>query len=212
MKILSDLREEYYRGELREVDMFGNPLQQFSSWMQEAIDGELSEPNAMILTTALPNGMPSSRVVLLKDITQKGFVFFTNYQSRKGMEIVANPNVALVFDWHQMERQVRIEGVAEKIPPEESDVYFNSRPETSKLGAWISPQSKVLQSRAELDNLQRVTQLRFTGRPIDRPPHWGGFLIVPNLVEFWQGRPNRLHDRILYVRSEESWKTQRLAP
>ncbi len=211
MKNLSDFREEYNQGELWEARMHDNPLHQFSGWMQEAIESGLPEPNAMILATALCDGTPSARIVLLKEVTSNGFVFFTNYESRKGKEIAENPHVALVFPWHPIERQVRVEGVIEKIPAEDSDAYFNSRPETSKLGAWVSPQSKVLHSREELDHLQQENERKFFGKPIHRPTHWGGYLIIPHLIEFWQGRPNRLHDRILYLKSGKNWKIQRLA-
>lgn len=212
MKDLSSYREEYRRGELHENEIKANPFQQFEIWMQDTIDNRTIEPNAMAVATSTPDGKPSIRVVLLKELTDQGFVFFTNYHSRKGQEISSNQHVAAVFDWHVMERQVRIEGTIKKISEEESDIYFNSRPEASKIGAWVSPQSQVVNGREELDKLQQQSEQRFAGKSIPRPPHWGGYIIIPSKIEFWQGRPSRLHDRILYSITNEGWKIDRLAP
>lgn len=212
MKDLSNYREDYRRGELNESDVKADPFQQFEIWMQDAINNKGFEPNAMSVATATPDGKPSIRVVLLKELTNQGFVFFTNYNSRKGNEIAQNPHAAIVFDWHVMERQVRIEGRIEKISEHDSDTYFNSRPEGSKIGAWVSPQSKIVKGREELDQLQQQTELRFANQPIPRPPHWGGYILIPHRIEFWQGRTSRLHDRIVYNRNGDSWEVVRLAP
>lgn len=212
MKKLSDLRQEYTLGELSEKNILPNPIEQFKAWMQDAIDARIIEPNAMVLATASPDGSPSARVVLLKEVTPDGFVFFTNYESRKGKEIIANPHVALVFDWHEMERQVRVEGVAEKISAEDSDRYFHSRPANSRLGAWASPQSQVIENRSVLEQRQTHFEQHYTDRGIERPPHWGGFGIIPSVIEFWQGRANRLHDRLVFQKQDEDWHICRLAP
>lgn len=212
MKDLSNFREEYRSGELHENEIKENPFQQFEIWMQDAINNKTIEPNAMAVATSTPDGKPSIRVVLLKELTDDGFVFFTNYNSRKGHEIDSNPNAAIVFDWHVMERQVRIEGTIKKVSNEESDAYFNSRPEGSKIGAWVSPQSQVVNGREELDKLQQQTEQRFAGKSIPRPPHWGGYIVIPATIEFWQGRPSRLHDRIRYTKTTKGWKIDRLAP
>ncbi len=212
MKDLSNYREDYRRGELSESDVKANPFQQFKIWMQDAINNKGFEPNAMSVATATPDGKPSIRVVLLKELNEHGFVFFTNYNSRKGNEITINPYAAMVFDWHVMERQVRIEGKIEKISELDSDTYFNSRPKGSKIGAWVSPQSQIVNGREELDQLQHQTEQRFADQPIPRPPHWGGYILIPHRIEFWQGRTNRLHDRIVYNRNGDSWEVVRLAP
>lgn len=212
MKELADFRREYNAEILSENDMPKNPLNLFNEWMKTAIASEICEPNAMIVATATPDGKPSARVVLLKEANDNGFVFYTNYLSRKGREILTNPFVAAVFDWHEIERQVRIEGRVERVSPEDSDAYFNIRPEASKLGAWTSPQSKIIKNREELDSLQAETEARFSQTPIHRPDFWGGFLIRPTTIEFWQGRPSRLHDRLVYHKTEEGWTLHRLAP
>jgi pyridoxamine-phosphate oxidase len=212
MEDLSKMRQEYEAGNLNETEMAADPLAEFQEWMEAAMAAGLSEPNAMTLATATADGRPSARVVLLKEVTDSGFVFFTNYLSRKGRELIVNPYAALVFDWHDMERQVRVEGRVEKVPAEESDAYFRSRPENAKLGAWTSPQSKIIKNRSELDELQKESERKFAEKTIYRPAHWGGFLIRATVVEFWQGRPNRLHDRIVYYKTEEGWSRHRLAP
>lgn len=192
--------------------MAADPMEMFARWLEEAIAAGIDEPNAMTLATASPEGKPSARVVLLKEMTRNGFTFFTNYRSRKGEELRLNPYAALVFDWHEMARQVRIEGAVEQLPPDESDAYYLSRPENARIGAWTSPQSRVVADRGELDALQREVEQRFAQEPLPRPDHWGGYLVRPERIEFWQGRPNRMHDRLVYEKNEEEWSLQRLAP
>jgi pyridoxamine 5'-phosphate oxidase len=210
---IADLRRNYTHRELTEDAIANDPIEQFQQWFDEAVAAELPEPNAMTLATATPDGIPSARMVLLKGLDQQGFVFFTNYQSRKGQELTANPQAALVFWWAELERQVRIEGRIEVIDPQESDDYFNSRPIGSQLGAWASPQSQVVPTRDTLEQrLQQLTQ-DHADQPICRPPHWGGYRVIPGAIEFWQGRPNRLHDRLRYRRKgDNSWEIERLAP
>jgi len=212
MDELSKMRQEYDADLLDEQLMADDPLETFTEWMDDAIAFGMKEPNAMILATATTDGKPSARVVLLKDVSAEGFVFFTNYMSRKGRELLINPQAAVVFDWHEMARQVRVEGRVEKLPAEESDAYFDTRPENAKIGAWTSPQSEIVKDRTEIEQLQRETEQRFAGKSIPRPDHWGGFLIRPTVVEFWQGRPDRLHDRIVYDMTEKGWSKRRLAP
>ena len=192
--------------------MAADPMEMFARWLEEAIAAGIDEPNAMTLATATPEGKPSARVVLLKEMTRNGFTFFTNYRSRKGEELRLNPYAALMFDWHEMARQVRIEGAVEQLPPDESDAYYLSRPENARIGAWTSPQSRVVADRGELDALQREVEQRFAQEPLPRPDHWGGYLVRPERIEFWQGRPNRMHDRLVYEKNEEEWSLQRLAP
>jgi pyridoxamine 5'-phosphate oxidase len=213
MTDLSGFRKEYIGNVLLESQMESNPMLQFEQWMEDAIRFGMPEPNAMILATSTPEGKPSARCVLLKESNERGFVFFTNYRSRKGMELNANPFAALVFDWHEMERQIRIEGRVEKLSDEESDLYFHSRPISSQIGSWASPQSQIIEDRETLDNSFRQYEKKLIDyRPIPRPSHWGGFIVIPHLIEFWQGRPNRLHDRIAYYRKKEIWEMNRLAP
>ena len=212
MKTLFNLREEYTQDELDENQMPESPIEQFNKWMRDAIDAELSEPNAMVLATCTRDGKPSARIVLLKEVSADGFIFFTNYMSRKGHELSENSASALVFDWHEIERQVRIEGNIEKVSETDSDTYFDSRPSNSRLGAWASPQSRVLKNREELENLQKEFEEKFANRAIPRPPHWGGYVLHPTSIEFWQGRPGRLHDRILYTLTSSGGEKQRLAP
>ena len=188
------------------------PIAQFKRWFEEAISAKITEPNAMTLCTISPSGSPSSRVVLLKDYMDRGLTFFSNYQSRKGRDIEVNPQVALCFYWPDLERQVRIEGVATRLSAIESDEYFAKRPRGSQLGSSVSPQSSVVSSRDELEaKLQALTQ-QYEGTAVPRPAHWGGYCVTPNRVEFWQGRENRLHDRILYEQSDGEWRISRLAP
>lgn len=193
--------------------MAATPHAQFRIWFEEALSAELPEPNAMHLATVSAEGQPSGRVVLLKGLDDGGFSFYTNYQSRKGRELEDNPNCALTFFWPELERQVRIEGSAHRLPDETSDAYFTSRPRNSQIGAWASPQSTVILNRDILETRMQDLLSRFSGdEPLDRPRQWGGFVVIPNTVEFWQGRPSRLHDRIRYVRAESNWQIQRLAP
>ncbi|WP_026310014.1 pyridoxamine 5'-phosphate oxidase [Niabella aurantiaca] len=211
---IADIRINYSKKSLSETDVAADPISQFNSWWQEAIKSQLSEVNAMTLATADANGIPDARIVLLKGISDKGFVFFTNYQSRKGKELEENPNACLVFFWKELERQVRVTGTVSKVSKEESDRYFYSRPAGSQIGAVASPQSAVIPNREFLDQQTRdLTDGIASGRKILRPDHWGGYLVTPTAIEFWQGRPSRLHDRLRYTAQEDGrWKMERLAP
>jgi pyridoxamine 5'-phosphate oxidase len=196
---------------LLEEDVQANPIEQFSTWWTEAIDSKIDEVNAMTLSTATPDGIPSARVVLLKGFTNEGFIFFTNYLSHKGTELAKNPRAALTFYWKELERQVRIEGTVEKVSELDSDAYFQSRPAGSRIGAWASPQSTVIASRDIIEESVQKYKAQF-GENIPRPPHWGGYIVKPVKLEFWQGRSSRLHDRIQYLRQNGEWRTGRLAP
>lgn len=211
-KNIADIRKEYQLQSLLESDVADDPFVQFNRWWADAENSQLDEINAMTLATASAAGIPSARTVLLKSVTDNGFVFFTNYNSQKGKELAENPNACLVFFWKELERQVRILGKTEKVNDEESDEYFNSRPRGSRIGAWASPQSSVIASREVIEeNITRLEE-QFTEN-ISRPPHWGGYIVIPSVIEFWQGRPNRLHDRIQYSGSAAGgWKIERLAP
>lgn len=209
---LSGLRREFTLKTLDERDVLSDPIAQFETWFNEAISGSVLEPNAMTLSTVGLDMKPSSRVLLLKELKPEGFVFFTNYESRKAGQLAENPYCALTFLWNELERQVRIEGRAEKISSHESDSYFERRPQASKLGAWASPQSKVIAGRRYLENLVAAFDAEFKDREINRPANWGGYIVKPYLIEFWQGRQNRLHDRIQYSLIEEKWIVERLAP
>jgi pyridoxamine 5'-phosphate oxidase len=209
---LSDIRKEYTIKSLDFDDVSENPFDQFKIWLHEAIDSKVPEVNAMCLSTIGLNGFPNARIVLLKEMDH-GFVFFTNYESEKGQEIKANPNASLTFFWPELERQVRIMGQIEKVSDQESDTYFLSRPKSSQIGAWTSPQSKVIADRAELNLRLEKMEERFSTEAITRPIHWGGYRLLPIKIEFWQGRPSRLHDRICYEKqSDGTWGISRLAP
>ncbi|MCS3755730.1 pyridoxamine 5'-phosphate oxidase [Salinibacter ruber] len=215
MSKLADLRQEYARAELSRDHVTDDPIEQFRAWFDEAEDAELEEPNAMTLATAATDGTPSARIVLLKGLDDRGFHFYTNYESRKGTDLSQNPHAALVFLWKPLERQVRIEGTVERLPAEESTEYFHRRPRGAQMGAWASPQSRVVDSRADLEeNLDTVKAEYEDEDEIPRPSHWGGYVVRPTEVEFWQGRPNRLHDRLRYRRSDPAgdWTLERLAP
>ncbi|GAB2468268.1 pyridoxine/pyridoxamine 5'-phosphate oxidase [Hymenobacter qilianensis] len=211
---LADLRKSYAQHTLTEADVLPDAVHQFRTWLNEALAAHLDEPTAMTLATVGDDGQPTTRVVLLKGLPDDaGFLFYTNYNSRKGHELASHPQAALNFFWPGLERQVRVEGRVEKAPQELSDQYFQSRPRASQVGAWASPQSQVIGSREELEQREREVEQRFANEnPLPLPPHWGGFILRPHRVEFWQGRPSRLHDRILYERVGNKWKRSRLAP
>jgi pyridoxamine 5'-phosphate oxidase len=212
MTSIADLRKSYERAELNESASHPFPLQQFEQWLQEAIQADIPEPNAMTLATVGSDMRPSTRVVLIKGVDNRGIVWYTNYQSRKGHELAGNPFAALQFHWVELERVVRIEGRVEKVSAQESDVYFASRPLDSRIGAWASPQSEVIDSRAVLVGNAAKFAAQFMLHP-PRPPHWGGYRLLPERFEFWQGRKSRLHDRLLYTQNDDkTWSRQRLAP
>jgi len=205
-------RQDYNRLSLTEGELDPDPIRQFHRWFEAATLSAIPEPNAMVLATASPAGRPSARIVLLRGYDERGFVFFTNYESRKGRELEANPHAALVFHWHDLERQIRVEGPVARIRVEESDAYFQSRPAGSRLGAWASRQSEVIADREILEARIRALEQQYADGQIPRPEHWGGYRVVPTVLEFWQGRPSRLHDRLRYTRSEGGWLIERLAP
>ncbi|GAB3531817.1 pyridoxamine 5'-phosphate oxidase [Pontibacter brevis] len=210
---LADIRTNYSRQALSESSVSKNPIDQFQVWLEEAIQSKVEEPTAMVLSTVSAAGRPSARVVLLKDVSAEGLTFFTNYDSRKGQELKERPFAAVTFFWPALERQVRIEGKVVKVAPETSDAYFHSRPKGSQIGAWASPQSKEIESREVIEKEdKKYTEQYAAADLIPRPPHWGGYQLQPDRLEFWQGRPNRLHDRIVYERQEEIWQIKRLAP
>ena len=210
---IADIRKVYQLQSFLEKDANPDPIKQFETWWQQAIQSKIEEPNAMTLATCNPEGKPSARIVLLKGIKKNGFVFFTNYESRKGKEISRNSYVALVFFWKKLERQVRIEGTVRKINAVESDNYFSVRPRESQIGVWSSPQSTVIENAAFLQENVKKYAHQFEGSEVPRPGFWGGFLVEPDKIEFWQGRPGRLHDRLLYSISEnKEWNIERLAP
>ncbi len=209
---LFDLRKEYRLQKLIVDEVLTNPFQQFQNWFEQALQSKVNEPNATCFSSADKNGRPSSRMVLLKKFDNKGFIFFTNYKSRKGNQLDDNPHGAMLFFWAELERQIRIEGQIIKISPEESDEYFFQRPEGSRIGAWASPQSEPIPNRNYLEKLEDDYKNIFKGEKIVRPEHWGGYCLIPNRFEFWQGRENRLHDRIEYSKSNNLWNIVRLAP
>lgn len=211
--MLAQLRREYTLAGLTEQEIDPDPLRQFQKWLQDALAAQIPEPNAMVLATVGPNGRPSTRTMLLKGADDRGFSFFTNYQSRKGRELAANPHASLTFPWLGLERQVAIEGSVTRLSRAESEDYFRMRPRGSRLGAWASPQSSVIAGRSVLEERLQQIEAQYPGEEIPTPPNWGGYLLVPSRIEFWQGRPNRLHDRICYTRQDNGpWRMERLSP
>lgn len=212
MTQLADLRRSYVLGSLNETDVASDPIAQFERWFEEALNARLPEPNAMTLATVDASGQPSARIVLLKGVDARGFTFFTNYESRKGVDMAVNPRAALLFHWVQLERQVRVEGTVRKVTEAESDAYFASRPLGSRIGAWASEQSREVPDRTIIEQREAAFRQQFGENP-PRPPHWGGYLVEPTRIEFWQGRPSRLHDRIVYLRQPDgAWRIARLSP
>lgn len=210
---LADLRQEYSLAGLSEKDLARDPYRQFDKWFEEAQAAKIHEPNAAVLATATKEGHPSARMVLLKAVDGRGFVFYTNYHSRKGRELESNPRAAYLFPWIALERQVIVEGTVAKVAKEESEAYFHSRPRASQLAAWASPQSSIISGRAVIEDAMKAVERKYQGAEAPLPPNWGGFRIVPETVEFWQGRRSRLHDRLRYRREGNgSWVIERLAP
>ena len=209
---LAALRREYGDAGLDDPDLAPDPIAMFRRWMHHTVVAGVHEPNAMVVATVSADGRPSTRLVLLKGVDERGFVFYTNFASRKGRELDANPAVSLLFPWHDLQRQVRVEGTATRVPDEESRAYFASRPRASQLGAWASPQSEEVASREVLQAAYAEAEARFEGQDVPLPPNWGGYRVRPEVVEFWQGRRGRMHDRLVYRRDGDAWTTARLAP
>ncbi|WP_246022648.1 pyridoxamine 5'-phosphate oxidase [Filimonas effusa] len=211
-RAIADIRTDYSLKTLDESVIAPDAIDQFTTWWNEAIDSEIEEANVTTVATATKDGIPDARIILLKSYDKKGFVFFTNYNSVKAQELAENPKASMIFFWKELQRQVRVFGTVEKISAADNDEYFNSRPEGSRIGAWASPQSHVIADRTILDQKIEAVKAEFAGKPIPRPEFWGGYLIKPETVEFWQGRSSRLHDRIKYTRQNNNWKIERLAP
>ncbi len=210
---IADIRINYAKLALSEDSVAAHPIDQFNTWLQEALQAEASEATAMVLSTVNAGGKPSARVVLLKEVAAAGFTFFTNYTSRKGQELAQNPSAALTFFWPALERQVRVEGTVVKVDAQVSDAYYHSRPKESQIGAWASPQSQPIATREELEEADKAYTAKFSATSeIPRPEHWGGYQLQPERIEFWQGRPSRLHDRIVYEWQQDTWHIVRLAP
>lgn len=209
---IQDIRNDYIKAALNENDMHVDPVQQFIRWFNEALSSKVTEPNAMALATVDKNGKPSTRIVLLKNVDERGFVFYTNYDSHKGKDIATNNQVSVLFFWPELERQVRIEGIADKLSFEESEGYFHSRPFASQIGAIASPQSMIIESRDVLDKKNKELEEKYKDKIVPMPCHWGGYLIIPEQIEFWQGGAGRLHDRLVYTKNMNAWKIDRLAP
>lgn len=209
---INNLRHDFAKHSLDIKSANADPVIQFETWFREAVEAKVNDPNAMTLATATPEGKPSARIVLMRNFGTEGFVFYTNYTSRKGEEILKNPYASLLFFWPELERQVRIEGTLTKQTAEESDMYFNSRPRESKLGAWTSEQSKIIKNREALIEEYEKYSKKYPNENVPRPPYWGGYILKPTAIEFWQGRPSRLHDRLWYTMENDQWKIERLAP
>lgn len=210
---LASLRQNYALQSLSESDVSADPMEQFNRWFEEALNAQIHEPNAMTLATADGAGRPSARIVLLKGADSRGFVFFTNYESKKGRDLAENPRAALLLNWLELQRQIRIEGRVEKVDQKTSESYFQSRPKSSQIGAWTSPQSQVIPNRETLSEKQQLLETQYASAEVlPLPPFWGGYRVIPDTIEFWQGRPSRLHDRIQYVLEDGTWKMERLAP
>lgn len=208
----AELRENYTQGGLLESDALDSPIAMFEKWFEQALALNVLEANAMSLATADSTGRPSLRMVLLKDLTEAGFSFFTNYESRKGQDLAANPHAALCFHWKELERQVRATGLVTRLDQAQSEAYFRQRPRPSQIGAWVSKQSTVIAGRETLDAARRQIEEEYEGQEIPMPPHWGGYVLQPYEIEFWQGRPGRLHDRLLYSKEDHTWRISRLSP
>jgi pyridoxamine 5'-phosphate oxidase len=208
---VAQLRQEYMRSGLSETDAGREPLALFTAWLHDAVNAKLPLPNAMTLATVTPEGSPDARIVLLKGLERGGFAFYTNYRSRKARQLERKPAACLVFQWSELERQVRIEGMVEKVSGAESDEYFASRPAGARLSAWASEQSETVSARAVLEGAMQAARQKYGDQP-PRPPHWGGYRVMPQRIEFWQGRADRLHDRLLYTRADSGWRIERLAP
>lgn len=209
---INQLRHDFMQMHLDESMIDSDPVVQFGNWFKQAVEGKVHEPNAFVLSTVGTDMKPSARILLLRDFNENGFVFYTNYNSRKSQNIAENPNACMTFFWPELERQVRIEGRIVKQSPAESDLYFANRPRSSRLGAWSSPQSEIIADRKALDDILADIDKKFEGKDVPRPDWWGGYVLIPDHLEFWQGRPSRLHDRIVFMRSGDVWKTVRLAP
>lgn len=209
---LNEIRRDFSGKPLDENSIKQNPIEQFDVWFEEAVDAQLLDPYAMAITTVNSIGQPSTRIVYMRGISNDGFVFYTNYESNKGGDLAENNKIALNFFWGELERQIRVEGEAEKVTNEVSDAYFNNRPRESQIGAWASNQSSSINDRKELEERVSFFTNKFKGVDVPRPPHWGGYLVRPTMVEFWQGRPSRLHDRIVYTKVQSDWRLNRLAP
>lgn len=209
---LNQIRHDFSKQSLEESTVKDNPIEQYAVWFEEAVGAQVLDPKAMVLTTVSAEGKPSSRVVYTRGLQNDGMLFYSNYKSKKGQDLEVNPNVSIVIYWAELERQIRIEGVCEKLPSAQSDTYFNSRPRESQIGAWASNQSEEIQSRKELEERTKHFTEKFKNQDVPRPPHWGGYIVYPNRMEFWQGRPARLHDRIVYTKNKNLWNISRLMP
>ena len=209
---IAHLRKDYTLNGLDQQDILQSPIDQFKKWFDESLSAEVIEPNGMFLSTISPEGYPQGRIVLLKEVDDHGFTFYTNYNSQKGNDLAAHPLASLTFWWAELERQVRIVGKVEKVSEAESDAYFSIRPRGSQLGAWVSTQSEVIENREVLTNKLVRFEKQFVDQPVPRPPHWGGYRVIPHEIEFWQGRSSRLHDRIRYQYQTNEWKIERLSP